>query len=116
MNQDNGSNVNVWFFLGIYAAIGLGSSAFTVIQTIILWVFCAIRSAKNLHHDMLKGVFRFVKLFIYSKEREVVSHSCRLDSNYTVNSNLNLNSRSPMAFFDTYEISIISLACVYFEF
>lgn len=57
-NQKSGSNDRVWVYLGIYAAIGWSSVIFTVLQTLVLWVFCAIRSAKFLHADMLTGVLR----------------------------------------------------------
>ncbi|KAG2178766.1 hypothetical protein INT43_001612 [Umbelopsis isabellina] len=57
-NQKTGSNDRVWVYLGIYAAIGWSSVIFTVLQTLVLWVFCAIRSAKILHADMLIGVLR----------------------------------------------------------
>ncbi|GAB5588211.1 hypothetical protein Unana1_03111 [Umbelopsis nana] len=57
-NQKSGSNDRVWVYLGIYAAIGWSSVIFTCLQTLILWVFCAIRSAKLLHAEMLTGVLR----------------------------------------------------------
>ncbi|RUS27182.1 P-loop containing nucleoside triphosphate hydrolase protein, partial [Jimgerdemannia flammicorona] len=56
MNQEDGNENGVWIFLGIYAAIGLGSAVLTFVHGVILWVFCAIQSAKKLHHDMLIGV------------------------------------------------------------
>jgi ABC-type multidrug transport system ATPase subunit len=41
-NQKNRSNEHVGKFIGIYFAAGMGSSALTVIQTLILWIFCSI--------------------------------------------------------------------------
>ncbi|KAI8342382.1 multi drug resistance-associated protein MRP [Chlamydoabsidia padenii] len=57
-NQQEQGNNNVWFYLGIYAAIGWSSTIFSVIQTLTLWVTCAIRSAKVLHSEMLDSVIR----------------------------------------------------------
>ena len=41
-NQDEGSNEDVGKFIGIYFAFGIGSSLLTVVQTLILWIFCSI--------------------------------------------------------------------------
>ncbi|ORZ17222.1 multi drug resistance-associated protein MRP [Absidia repens] len=57
-NQQNQNNNNVWWYLGIYAVIGWSSTIFQVIQTLALWVTCAIRSAKVLHSEMLDSVIR----------------------------------------------------------
>lgn len=57
-NQKSGSNDRVWVYLGIYAAIGWSSVIFTVLQTVVLWVYCAIRSARVLHSNMLHSVLR----------------------------------------------------------
>lgn len=57
-NQDHGTNRSVWFYLGIYAAIGWSSTLFAMIQTLVLWVYCAIRSARVLHAQMLETVMR----------------------------------------------------------
>lgn len=57
-NESNGSNSNVWVYLGIYAAIGWSSAIFSLCQTLTLWVLCAIRSARVLHTDMLSAVIR----------------------------------------------------------
>ncbi|CEP11799.1 hypothetical protein [Parasitella parasitica] len=57
-NQDHGTNNNVWFYLGIYALIGWSSTLFTMIHTLVLWVYCAIRSARVLHSEMLETIVR----------------------------------------------------------
>jgi ABC-type multidrug transport system fused ATPase/permease subunit len=57
-NQENGENSRVFFYLSIYALIGFSSTIFSVLQTITLWVYCAIRSARVLHSDMLETVIR----------------------------------------------------------
>ncbi|ORX59695.1 multi drug resistance-associated protein MRP [Hesseltinella vesiculosa] len=57
-NQREQTNNHVWAYLGIYALIGWSSTIFTVIQTLTLWVTCAIRSAKVLHSEMLDSVMK----------------------------------------------------------
>nr|CAG8546500.1 7537_t:CDS:10 [Entrophospora candida] len=51
-------NDNVLIYLGFYGMIGLLYSVLTIIQTIILLVFCTIRAARKLHEDMLNSVVR----------------------------------------------------------
>ncbi|CAJ0881173.1 12874_t:CDS:2, partial [Entrophospora sp. SA101] len=51
-------NDNVLIYLGLYGMIGLLYSVLTIIQTIILLVFCTIRAARKLHEDMLNSVVR----------------------------------------------------------
>ncbi|KAL6414685.1 Metal resistance protein YCF1 [Ilyonectria robusta] len=41
-NKEAGGNDDIGKYIGIYFAIGIGSSALTVIQTLILWIFCSI--------------------------------------------------------------------------
>lgn len=55
-NQENGGNKSVWFYLGIYAIIGFSSTFFTMIQNYCLWVYCAIRSSRVLHSEMLNTI------------------------------------------------------------
>ncbi|KAI8975515.1 multi drug resistance-associated protein MRP [Mycotypha africana] len=57
-NQNKGANHNVWFYLGIYALIGWSSTLFAMVQTLVLWVYCAIRSARVLHTEMLETIVR----------------------------------------------------------
>lgn len=57
-NQNTGNNDRVWFYLGIYALIGCSSTLLSIIQPLILWVYCAIRSARILHANMLESVVR----------------------------------------------------------
>ncbi|KAI8807236.1 P-loop containing nucleoside triphosphate hydrolase protein [Cladochytrium replicatum] len=42
--------------LGIYGLIGLAFSASVIFQTLFVWVYCAIRSARQLHSAMLDNV------------------------------------------------------------
>ncbi|KAG1269716.1 hypothetical protein G6F68_000016 [Rhizopus microsporus] len=58
VNLETGNNDHVWFYLGIYALIGWSSTILSMIQTLILWVYCAIRSARVLHSNMLDTVIR----------------------------------------------------------
>lgn len=57
-NTKTGSNENVGLYLGIYFALCLGSSLSTVMYTLVLWVGCAIYSAKRFHNRMLESVMR----------------------------------------------------------
>jgi ABC-type multidrug transport system fused ATPase/permease subunit len=58
VNQENNGNSHVWFYLSIYAMIGFSSSLSSMCQNLILWVFCAVRSARILHGKMLDTVIR----------------------------------------------------------
>ena len=41
-NQEYGGNPDVGKNIGVYFAIGIGSAAMVVVQTLILWIFCSI--------------------------------------------------------------------------
>ena len=41
-NKDAGVNEHIGKFIGIYFAFGIGASALSVIQTLVLWIFCSI--------------------------------------------------------------------------
>lgn len=41
-NEEAGQNLNVGKYIGIYFALGIGSSLMGVMQTLILWIFCSI--------------------------------------------------------------------------
>ncbi|RCH98429.1 ATP-binding cassette, sub-C (CFTR MRP), member 9, partial [Rhizopus stolonifer] len=57
-NQGNGTNKSVWYYLAIYALIGWSSTLFSMGQTLVMWVYCAIRSARVLHSEMLDAIIR----------------------------------------------------------
>ncbi|KAK2057847.1 hypothetical protein LY76DRAFT_593835 [Colletotrichum caudatum] len=57
-NQEAGSNLNVGYYIGIYFAFGIGSSLLTVLQTLILWIFCSIEASRKLHERMANAIFR----------------------------------------------------------
>lgn len=46
------------YYIGVYALLGISYSLLTVFQSIILQVYCGIRSARVLHQDMLHSVLR----------------------------------------------------------
>ncbi|KAF9359131.1 hypothetical protein BGX26_000075 [Mortierella sp. AD094] len=51
------------FYIGVYAALGFSYSILTVFQSIILQVYCGIRSARVLHQEMLHSVLRSPMMF-----------------------------------------------------
>ncbi|KAI2637307.1 metal resistance protein YCF1 [Xylaria nigripes] len=53
-----GGNPDVGKYLGIYFAFGVGSAVLTVIQTLILWIFCSIEASRKLHERMATAIFR----------------------------------------------------------
>ncbi|KAG6057778.1 hypothetical protein E4U17_000949 [Claviceps sp. LM77 group G4] len=57
-NEDTGSNDDVGKYIGIYFAFGIGSSLLTVVQTLILWIFCSIEASRKLHERMANAIFR----------------------------------------------------------
>lgn len=58
VNSRYGSNPNAARYLAIYFALGIGSALATLIQTIVLWVFCTIHASKYLHNLMTNSVLR----------------------------------------------------------
>lgn len=57
-NQESGSNNRVGMYIGIYFAFGIGSSLLTVIQTLVLWIFCSIEASRKFHERMANAIFR----------------------------------------------------------
>ncbi|OAQ30743.1 ATP-binding cassette transporter 1 [Linnemannia elongata AG-77] len=58
-DNDSGNGVNSpMYYIGVYALLGFSYSLLTVFQSIILQVYCGIRSARVLHQDMLHSVLR----------------------------------------------------------
>lgn len=57
-NSQDGANNNVWVYLSIYALIGWSATIFAFLQTMVMWVYCVIRSAKYLHSSMLESVVK----------------------------------------------------------
>jgi ABC-type multidrug transport system fused ATPase/permease subunit len=57
-DNDSGKDINPLYYIGVYALLGFSYSLLTVFQSIILQVYCGIRSARVLHQDMLHSVLR----------------------------------------------------------
>jgi ATP-binding cassette subfamily C (CFTR/MRP) protein 1 len=57
-NEAHGSNAQVGKFIGIYLALGLGSSLLVILQNLILWIFCSIEASRKLHERMAFAIFR----------------------------------------------------------
>ncbi|KAF9993545.1 hypothetical protein BGZ80_005031 [Entomortierella chlamydospora] len=63
-DNDRGEGVSSpMFYVGIYAALGFSFSILTVFQSIILQVYCGVRSARVLHQEMLHSVLRSPMMF-----------------------------------------------------
>ncbi|KAJ1337700.1 ATP-binding cassette subfamily C (CFTR/MRP) member 1 [Microdochium nivale] len=57
-NTAEGSNPEVGKYVGGYLAFGVGSALLTVLQTLILWIFCSIEASRKLHERMATAIFR----------------------------------------------------------
>lgn len=57
VNTKKNTNPDAGAYIGIYFALGVISSFFTVTSTLVLWIFCAIRAARILHDNMAEAVF-----------------------------------------------------------
>ncbi|KIN05934.1 hypothetical protein OIDMADRAFT_154548 [Oidiodendron maius Zn] len=58
INGTEGMNPRVGFYIGIYFALGIGSAALVVVQTLILWILCSIEASRKLHERMAYAIFR----------------------------------------------------------
>ncbi|CCD27007.1 ATP-binding cassette glutathione S-conjugate transporter YCF1 NDAI_0J01150 [Naumovozyma dairenensis CBS 421] len=58
INTKYGSNPHAPRYLLIYLLLGITSALFTLIQTVILWVFCTIQGSRYLHTLMTNAVLR----------------------------------------------------------
>ncbi|KAM7197693.1 P-loop containing nucleoside triphosphate hydrolase protein [Rhypophila sp. PSN 637] len=58
LNSRLGYNPDAGKFIGIYFAFGIGAAALTVLQTLILWIFCSIEASRKLHERMATAIFR----------------------------------------------------------
>ncbi|KAJ5360376.1 ABC transporter integral membrane type 1 [Penicillium concentricum] len=57
-NEAHGTNAKVGKFIGVYLALGLGSSLLVIVQNLILWIFCSIEASRKLHERMAFAIFR----------------------------------------------------------
>lgn len=62
-NQEEGDNSAVGYYLFMYGMLALGSALFAFTASVLLWVFCAIKSARSLHD----AVRFFLSFFSYLK-------------------------------------------------
>ncbi|KAI9339681.1 P-loop containing nucleoside triphosphate hydrolase protein [Obelidium mucronatum] len=58
MKQESVEPENVMTRLMVYGGIGLLYAGSFVFQTIFVWIFCGIRSARILHQDMLENIVK----------------------------------------------------------
>ena len=58
VNQKSGGNPEFGKYIGVYFAIGIGSAALVVVQTLVLWIFCSIEASRKLHERMAFAIFR----------------------------------------------------------
>ncbi|CDR39229.1 CYFA0S03e01090g1_1 [Cyberlindnera fabianii] len=57
-NERTGNNDHVWLYVGVYAALGIGSGFFTLLRSIVMWVYCALKGSAALHDRMALSVVR----------------------------------------------------------
>ncbi|EAA28910.1 hypothetical protein GE21DRAFT_4891 [Neurospora crassa] len=57
-NTQAGGNPQVGKYLGIYFVFGVGAAGLTVLQTLVLWIFCSIEASRKLHERMATAIFR----------------------------------------------------------
>lgn len=58
INTKYGANPHAGRYLAIYLALGILSAFSTLIQTVVLWVYCTIHGSRYLHATMANAVFR----------------------------------------------------------
>ena len=51
-NRELGNNSGMFKYLLVYGLFSLSSSIFGAISAIIMWVYCALRSARHLHDSV----------------------------------------------------------------
>lgn len=57
-NEKTGKNEHIWMYVAVYALIGLGSAAFTILRSVIMMIYCSIKGSKKLHDTMARAVLR----------------------------------------------------------
>lgn len=93
----NGSGWTVSWRIGIYGMLGLLFCITSFIQTVYAWVFCAIRSARVLHKEMLENVVRLPQSWFDTTSMGTVLNRFAKDQNM-VDETI---PRSFMSFFST---------------
>ena len=62
-NIKEGSNTEIFKYVGIYALLGIGSGFFTLVRAMCMWTLCSIRASKKIHYDMAKAVIKSPIMF-----------------------------------------------------
>ncbi|KAK9767152.1 hypothetical protein K7432_003275 [Basidiobolus ranarum] len=101
------ASVGVWGFLIVYSGLGVASSTFTFLQSIVLWVFCAVRSARVTHTNMLLSVMRSPMSFFDTTPLGRILNRFSKDQ-YTIDEVL---PRSFQGYFRTF-LNVIAVMCV----
>ncbi|KAK3357106.1 ABC transporter type 1, transmembrane domain-containing protein [Lasiosphaeria hispida] len=57
-NTEAGGNPEYGKYIGVYFVFGVGAAGLTVVQTLILWIFCSIEASRKLHEKMATAIFR----------------------------------------------------------
>ncbi|KAK9326402.1 P-loop containing nucleoside triphosphate hydrolase protein [Lipomyces orientalis] len=58
LNTAAGENPNTGLYLGVYSVLGLVASAFAVVHTLVLFMFCTIQACRKLHNQMAEAIVR----------------------------------------------------------
>ncbi|KAK9478295.1 P-loop containing nucleoside triphosphate hydrolase protein [Lipomyces japonicus] len=58
VNTQYGGNPDTGKYLGTYLIFGVTGACFTLLYTLVLFIFCTIQAAKKLHDRMLRSVIR----------------------------------------------------------
>lgn len=61
--NDLGEATDSKLWLSGYAAIGIFSSLFVVVQVVFVWIYCGIRSARVLHSNLLENIMQLPQSF-----------------------------------------------------
>lgn len=65
-NNETGENGSLSFYLGVYAALGVGTAILYYINGVVLNCVCVIRAARQLHDGMFAAVIRAPMQFFES--------------------------------------------------
>lgn len=58
VNNSSDDNPRIGMFLGVYAALGVGTSLAALIGSLALYSFCVIRAARHMHDSMFHSTMR----------------------------------------------------------
>ncbi|KAH8832587.1 P-loop containing nucleoside triphosphate hydrolase protein [Flagelloscypha sp. PMI_526] len=57
-NEETRTNDDMWYYLGIYGAIILGSTVLSWLSACLMWVVCGLNSARFLHDNMIGALLK----------------------------------------------------------